>query len=54
MSNRANEEQSLNTMQCFHALNGIGIGNTILRRDNKGYFSYKGTVISFFFLLGSW
>lgn len=37
-------------MQCFHALNGIGIGNAILRRDNKGYFSYKGTLISFFFV----
>jgi len=35
-------------MQCFHALNGIGIGNLILQRDNKGYLSDKGTKIFFF------
>lgn len=50
MSNRTNKEQSPNTMQCFHAVNGTGIGNVILQRGNKGYLSYKGTLIFFFFL----
>lgn len=39
----------LNTIQCFHAVNGIGIGNLILQRDNKGYLSYKRMLIFFFF-----
>lgn len=39
MSNSTNEEQLLNTMQCFQTINGIGIGNMILQRGNKGYLS---------------
>lgn len=44
MSNRSNK-QSLNTAQCFRVINGMGIDNLILQRDNKGYLSYRGTLI---------